>query len=106
MARSARTRHKTAGSKRPGTSAPRKRGPSTPWKTIEEFLNSGEGTISLGAVNHSSLRYTAIASDGHDMLVALVRSRGETLHQLLDRLDQALGPALEDDIYLDEINRP
>lgn len=73
---------------------------------IEEFLDSGEGTISLGAVNHSSLRHTAIASDEHNMLVALVRSRGETLHQLLDRLDQALGPALEDDIYVDEINGP
>jgi ribosome assembly protein YihI (activator of Der GTPase) len=40
------------------------------------------------------------------MLVALVRNRGETLHQLLDRLDRALGPALEDQIYVDEINGP
>jgi len=106
MARSARTPRKTARVKRPRPPAARKRGPSTPWKTIEEFLNNGEGTISLGAVNHSSLRYTAIASDEHNMLVALVRSRGETLHQLLDRLDQALGPALEDQIYVDEINGP
>lgn len=106
MARSARTRRKTAGAKHPRAPAPRKRTPSTPWKSIEEFLDSAEGTISLGAVNHSSLRHTAIASDEHNMLVALVRNRGETLHQLLDRLDQALGPALEDDIYVDEINGP
>jgi len=39
------------------------------------------------------------------MLVALVRNRGETLHQLLDRLEQALGPALQDQICVDEINR-
>lgn len=87
-------------------SAARKRGPSTPWKTIEEFLSSGGGTISLGAVNHSSLRYTAIATDEHNMLVALVRNRGETLRELLDRLEHTLGPALEDDIYVDEINDP
>jgi hypothetical protein len=45
-------------------------------------------------------------SDHHNMLVALVRKRGETLHQLLDRLEHALGPALEDQIYIDEINGP
>jgi len=50
--------------------------------------------------------YTAVASDEHDMLVALVRKRGETLHQLLDRLEQALGPAIEEQIYVDEINNP
>jgi hypothetical protein len=39
------------------------------------------------------LRYTAVASDQNNMLVALVRRPGETLHQLLDRLEQALDPA-------------
>jgi hypothetical protein len=34
--------------------------------------------------------------------VALVRNRGETLHQLLNRV---LVPTLEDQIYVDEINR-
>jgi len=47
-----------------------------------------------------------VANDEHNMLVALVRSRGETLHRLLDRLEQALGPALEEQIYVDEINGP
>lgn len=79
---------------------------STPWPTIEEFLDTEEGSITLGAVNHSSLGYTAVASDEHDMLVALVRNRGETLHQLLDRLERALGPAIEDQVYVDEINNP
>jgi hypothetical protein len=68
-------------------------------------LDSEVGEITLGVIHHSSLRYTAIANDGHTLLVALVRNRGETLHQLLDRLEQALGPALEDQIYVDEINR-
>jgi ribosome assembly protein YihI (activator of Der GTPase) len=38
------------------------------------------------------------------MLLALVRNRGETLHQLLDRLEKTLRPALEEQIYVDEIN--
>lgn len=93
-------------------SSPRRRAPrakpaaSTPWPTIEEFLATEEGNITLGAINHSSLGYTAVASDEHNMLVALVRNRGETLHQLLDRLEQALGPAIEEQVYVDEINGP
>jgi hypothetical protein len=102
MASAARKRSKTAGRKRRPAAAAPKRRTSTAWPTIEEFLEEGE--ITLGVIHHSSLRYTAIANDGHNMLVALVRNRGETLHQLLDRLDRALGPALEDQIYVDEIN--
>jgi hypothetical protein len=40
------------------------------------------------------------------MLVALMRRPGENLHQLLDRLEQALGPAIEDSVFVDEINGP
>lgn len=40
------------------------------------------------------------------MFVALVRRRGESLHQLLDRLERALGPAIEDQVFIDEINGP
>ncbi len=78
--------------------------PSTPWPTIEAFLDTEEGDITLGAINHSSLGYTVIASDEHNMLVALVRKDGETLHQLLDRLERALGPAIDDQVFVDEIN--
>ncbi|HTV97698.1 MAG TPA: hypothetical protein VME42_16980 [Steroidobacteraceae bacterium] len=106
MARAARNRSKTTAQKRRRTPPAPKRGASTPWPTIEEFLDSEEGDITLGAINDASLGYTAVASDGHDMLVALVRKRGETLHQLLDRLERALGPALEDGIHVDEINEP
>lgn len=97
---------KAGGPKHRRASSVRKSGASTPWATIEEFLDAEEGTICLGAINHSSLGYTAVASDEHNMLVALVRRRGETLHQLLDRLERALEPALEEQIYVDEINEP
>jgi hypothetical protein len=97
---------KTGCLKRRRASSVRKPAASTPWPTIEEFLDSEEGTIALGAINHSSLGYTAVANDEHNMLVALVRRRRETLHQLLDRLEQALGPALEEQVFVDEINEP
>ncbi len=104
MATSKRTRTKAAGAKPRRNSSTRKSGSSTPWPTIEEFLDAEQGSISLGAINDVSIGYAAVASDEHTMLVALVRNRRETLHQLLDRLEKALGPALEEQIYVDEIN--
>lgn len=77
MARPLRSRPKVA-VRKSGRSAPRARR-STPWPTIERFLDAGYGQITLGAIRYSSLRYTAIANDGHEMLVALVRRRGETI---------------------------
>jgi hypothetical protein len=41
-----------------------------------------------------------------NMLVALVRRSDETLHQLLDRLERGFGPAIEDQVFIDEINPP
>ena len=77
---------------------------STPWPTLEEFLDSEEGSVSLGSTGFASLGYTAVVSDEHNMLVALVRRSGETLHQLLDRLEQALAAAIDDQVFVDEIN--
>jgi hypothetical protein len=79
MPRPARTRRKTATPKprRVSSATKPKRGASTPWPTIEKFLDSEYGEITLGVIHHSSLRYTALANDGHNMLVALVRNRGE-----------------------------
>jgi hypothetical protein len=104
MARSTRTGPKTAGVKRRPAASTRKSAPFTPWPTIQEFLDAELGTNSLGAINDASFGYAAVASDEHNMLVALVRHRRETLHQLLDRLEKALGPAIEEQIYVDEIN--
>jgi hypothetical protein len=109
MARSKRVRRKKRSTavKRRSATLPSTLACSTPWPTIEAFLDSEEGDITLGGIGfNSTLRYTAVASDQHNMLVALVRRPGETLHQLLDRLENALGPALEDQILVDEINGP
>lgn len=53
MARAARNRSKTAAQKRQRTPLAPKRGASTPWPTIEEFLASEEGEITLGVIHHS-----------------------------------------------------
>jgi hypothetical protein len=47
-----------------------------------------------------------VAADEHNSLAMLVRHRGETLAQLLTRLDQAIAKALYDDVFTDEINPP
>ena len=48
----------------------------------------------------------AVAADENNSLAMLVRRDGETLAQLLTRLDQAIAKAIEDGIFTDEINPP
>lgn len=38
------------------------------------------------------------------MLAALLRREGESLVNLLNRLDEAVGKAFNEEIYIDEIN--
>ena len=67
---------------------------------IAEFIDYGE--ITLGEMH--PVGCVAVAADGHNSLAMLVRRDGETLAQLLTRLDQAIAKALDDDIFTDEIN--
>ena len=60
------------------------------------------GEISVG--NKFPIGDVAIAHDGHNSLAMLRRRKGESLTQLLIRLDQAIQKALEEDIFTDEIN--
>jgi hypothetical protein len=69
---------------------------------IAEFINYGE--ITLGEMY--PIGCVAIAADENNSLAMLVRRDGETLAQLLTRLDQAIAKAIEDDIFTDEINPP
>jgi hypothetical protein len=48
----------------------------------------------------------AVAHEGRNTLAMLVRRKGETLAQLLTRLDLAIARAQTDDIFTDEINSP
>ena len=71
-----------------------------PLPHIEELIEFGE--ILVG--NKYPIGGVAEASDEHNALAMLVRRDGETLAQLLSRLDEAVAKALDQDIYPDEIN--
>ena len=60
------------------------------------------GEITVGVLR--PVGCVATATDGYNTLAMLVRRRGETLAQLLTRLDQAIDKALTEDVYTDEIN--
>jgi hypothetical protein len=71
--------------------------------TLEAFL-ADEGQITIGAID--PIPCAAIAADPHNMLAALIRRPGESLMELIERLDRAVKLALEYDTYTDEINAP
>ena len=71
---------------------------------LEAFLETDGPEISIGAVG--PIQCAAVAADPHNMLAALVRRPGETLQQLLERLDAAVLLAMEQDIFTDDINPP
>jgi len=67
-----------------------------------EFLIDGDGDITIGRVG--SIPCAATACDEHQSLAMLVRREGETLEQFLMRLEMAVGKAVEEEIFIDEIN--
>jgi hypothetical protein len=69
---------------------------------IAELIAHGE--ITIGVLR--PIGCIATASDGHNCLAMLVRRRGETLTQLLTRLDLAIAKAFTEDIFTDEVNPP
>lgn len=71
---------------------------------LEVFLDGDDAQLSIGSIG--PIHCAAVASDENNMLAALVRRPGETLLQLLERLDAAARLAMEQDIFTDEINPP
>jgi hypothetical protein len=67
---------------------------------IAELIDDGE--ITLGVLR--PVGCVAIASDADTTYAMLVRRKGETLQQLLTRLEQALDKAFTLGIFTDEIN--
>jgi len=67
---------------------------------IESLIEFGE--ITVGVIR--PIGCVAIANDGHNALAMLKRRNGETLQQLLIRLDQAIAKAENDGEYTDEVN--
>ena len=67
-----------------------------------EFLIDGNGEITIGQVG--PVACAAAAANEHQSLAILVRRDGETLEQLLLRLETAIDKAFEEEIFIDEIN--
>jgi hypothetical protein len=67
-----------------------------------EFLINGNGEITIGAI--ASIPCAATAVDEDQCLAMLVRRDGETLGQLLIRLDRAIEIAADNEAFIDEIN--
>ena len=77
-------------------------GASSPWELphIAELIKDGE--ITVGVLH--PVGCVAVANDGESTLAMLVRRKGETLAQLLTRLDQAIAKAETKGVFTDEVN--
>lgn len=67
-----------------------------------EALVNGRGTVDIGRIGPEPCG--AAASEGGQVLALLVRGRGESLRDLLARLDAAIENAWEHQVYIDELN--
>jgi hypothetical protein len=70
---------------------------------IEELIEVGQTKV---GVIPKLWCIAATADDEHNDLAMLVRREGETLAELLTRLDLAIAKARTEDIFTDEINPP
>jgi len=68
---------------------------------IQSFLDNTRGQITIGEI--PPIRRAALAAQGKKARVALVSKDGETIAQLLERLDAALGKAMAEDATIDEV---
>ena len=68
---------------------------------LQAFLDDTRGQITLGEI--PPIRRAALAAQGKKVRVALVGRDGETIAQLLERLDSALGKAMAEDAVIDEV---
>lgn len=67
-----------------------------------EMLIDGSGEITIGRTG--PVRCAATASDEDQCLAMLVRQPEESFEGLLARLDAAIAGAVEEQIFVDEIN--
>ena len=93
-------RNKLAATGRPGSVEKTSKDLSSRHNLAELILRYGQ--IILGVLRPFDC--VAVAHDGQNSLALLVRRDGESLPQLLQRLDLAVGQALSSNIYTDEVN--
>ena len=69
-----------------------------------DWLLGEHGAITLSDV--SPVGYVAAAADNHTCYAMLARKKGETVLDLLYRLDKAIAHAAEHNTTIDEVNPP
>jgi hypothetical protein len=74
--------------------------PPVRWPNITTLL-AGPAHITLGQLAH--VKGAAIAADEHTVLATVLRRKGESFEQWLLRLDQAIGQALREGVYTNEV---
>jgi hypothetical protein len=79
------------------------KGDQPPLANIAVLIDNG-GQIAVGSM--PPIKCAAIANDDNNCLAMLQRRPGETLQQLLQRLDAAIELAWATDQFTDEINVP
>lgn len=77
--------------------------PTTSFEHIQAFLDHSRGQITIGEI--PPIRSAALAAEGKKVRVALVRRDGETVADLLLRLEAALAEKKVIDEVLPEIKR-
>jgi len=78
-------------------------GSSDLWANLQELIDC-DGQITIGRI--SRFIDAAVANDEHTTYAMLQRRGGESLVDLMTRLDQAVQKAIDDDEPIDEINPP
>ena len=68
---------------------------------VQSFLDNTRGQITIGEI--PPIRRAALAAQGKKARVALVARDNETVAELLQRLDVALGTAMAEDTVIDEV---
>lgn len=68
---------------------------------VQSFLDNTRGQITIGEI--PPIRRAALAAQGKKARVALVCRDGESIAQLLQRLDAALAKVMADDTVIDEV---
>jgi hypothetical protein len=72
-----------------------------PFANMQAFLDKTRGQITIGEI--PPIERAALAAVGTRVRVALLSRDGETMGQLLERLDAALGKVMADDSVIDEV---
>ena len=85
---------------RPKPIAPPRSGLDHTLPAIEELMKDGEITVS----NVRRVGCVAVAHDGRQTVAMLLRGEGETVAELLTRLDLAIAKARTEGIRVDEVN--